>query len=128
VLLLAPNDRQQPCNDTVGAVAATPDGWRLRVRERRFSMYEPTTAAASADVAEAFVAFGSAAPPECGYSMIGAAAALLDRQGDGARARRLLADVVAGSPDAEAPRIQRYLRRWLPGLAPVSSSGAGSGP
>ena len=128
VLLLAPNDRQQPCNDTVGAVAATPDGWRLRVRERRFSMYEPTTAAASADVAEAFVAFGSAAPPECGYSMIGAAAALLDRQGDGARARRLLADVVAGSPDAEAPRIQRYLRRWLPGLAPVSSSGTGSGP
>lgn len=118
VLLLAPDHGQTRCNDTSEPVAVPPDGWRVRERQHRFRLYEPIAAAGSADVAEAFVDFGSATPPQCGYAMIGAAAALLERGDDVARARQLLADVVEDAPRDAAKQIGRTYRRWLPALAP----------
>jgi hypothetical protein len=118
VLLLAPDPRRLRCTDTSGPIAAPPDGWRLRTRQQRFSMYEPIAGDGSADVAEAFIDFGSATPPQCGYAMIAAAAALLDRRGDDARARQLLADLVDDAPSGAASQIRRMYDQWLPALAP----------
>ncbi len=118
VLLLEPDPGQRRCSDTTAPVAVPPDGWRVRARQHRFWMYEPVSAAGSVDVAQAFVDFGSATPPRCGYAMIGAAAAVLDRRDDDVRARQLLADLVEQAPRRAARHLRRTYHRWLPALAP----------
>ncbi|HEX6257501.1 MAG TPA: hypothetical protein VFZ70_16950 [Euzebyales bacterium] len=115
VLLLGPSPRQPGCDVDVGAPLDAPSGWTLREHDGRFSLFEQSDVDPMG-AAETFLQFADTVPPQCGYVMTAAGAALLARYGAEQRARSELIEVLDAAPPGDRRRIRRSFHDRLPGL------------